>query len=618
MLFLSKIRLFIDKYSKQLLWLLIIAYGLFFGYLSLLKLDYFIYNNFDLSIFNQVFYNTLNGNWLEMTINLHTYLADHFTPIIFLLLPIYALKIGPENLLIIQSFSLALAAWPLYLITHKVSRNNLLALSVAIFWLLNPFVHYANIYEFHLLTLAPFFFFWCFYFYQENKFKPFIVLFAIALLIREDVSLFLLGFSILAFLDKKDWRWKYLVPIISLIYFFVALRIIDYFSPDGAYKFLAYYGWLGGSDVLSIAWSFVSHPIRVLLHVFSWQNISSALIVLWPFLFLPLLKSKYLLLSLVSFSATLLTATSFASIIFYTHYSLFILPSIFICFIFSLHSLKFSKHKSFIYLLLATTVIYLAIFLSPIKSLLTYPFDKQGLDYRQEVLEQIGDQATIAASTSFLPDLSSRETVYPVSYSYFGGGQFLIEDFDLPLVDYILIDYKNFFVDMAATNATFFSTERKVMMNSRWGDKLQKYSLIWAKNDILLFQNKEQVAEGLFLTEVLSEQEEQFKDNYNLIFDSYFDNQNNILELKLNSNLLSDKHLIRFYRDDYYFDLPLAYSLFSAESDVIDKTIMVKYYLSSDVKSYQVFTWQAENILGLVGEALSDFKLQSIIDQTSL
>ena len=619
MFFLAKIRLFIQKHSKALLWLFILLYGLFLAYLSIIKLHYFLYNNFDLSIFSQVFFNTLNGHWFDMTINLHNYLADHSTPIIILLLPIYALKPSPDILLVIQSFVLALAAWPLYLIAYRVSVSRLLALGVSLAWLLNPFVHYANLFEFHLLTILPFLFFWLFYFYQQNKFKIFLLFFILALLVREDISLLLLGFSLLAFLDKKNWQWKYLITIISLLYFFIAIKIIGTFSLNGSYKFFAYYNWLGGHDIITIFWSFISHPIKVLLHIFSLQNTTSILIVLWPFLFLPILKPKYLLLSAISFLATLLTVTSFDPIIFYTHYSLFILPSIFISFIFSLQHLKNYKYKNFIFLLLMVTIIYLAIFLSPVKNLLTYSPDKQGVAYRQEVLEQIGDQATIAASASFLADLSNREIVYPISYSYFGGGQFLIEDFDLPLVDYILIDYKNFFVDIEATNASFFSNQIKETMNDKWRKRLSSYVLIWAKDDILLFKNKDQVQGSLTFVDILEKERSAVNENEKLILDSKFTSKDNSLALKINYDLLRENYLIRFYGENgYYFDLPLVYSLFSEKTKLKNKMINVKYYLNSDIKNYQIFLWQADNLLGPVGEAISDFKLESITDKIYL
>ena len=135
----------IKKHSNKILWVSIIIYILLFSFLSLKKYYAFGYNAFDLAIFNQVFFNTAEGRWFDMTINLNSYLADHFTPIIFLLLPIYKLIPRPETLLILQTVILALSAWPLYKISEYISKDSLISLVVAILWLVNPFIHNVNI-----------------------------------------------------------------------------------------------------------------------------------------------------------------------------------------------------------------------------------------------------------------------------------------------------------------------------------------------------------------------------------------------------------------------------------------------------------------------------------------
>jgi len=77
------------NHSASWLWLAILIYVILFTFLSLKKLDNYLYNLLDLAIFNQVFFNTLQGHWFDLTVNVNNYLADHFSPIIFLLLPFW-------------------------------------------------------------------------------------------------------------------------------------------------------------------------------------------------------------------------------------------------------------------------------------------------------------------------------------------------------------------------------------------------------------------------------------------------------------------------------------------------------------------------------------------------
>ena len=313
------------KHSNKILWISIFIYILLFSFLSLKKYYAFGYNAFDLAIFNQVFFNTLDGRWFEMTINLNSYLADHFTPIIILLLPVYKLWPRAETLLILQSIVLGLSAWPLYKISRHVKKNSLFALSIALLWLVNPFVHNANVFEFHLLPLAVFFIFWTFYFYQKDSYKLFILFLVLSLLVREDIALILVGFFPLAFFEKRNLKWKIISIILPVVYFLFSISLVSSFS-GGAYKFVIYYSWLT---------NIFSQPISVLAKIFSLSNIFNFSFVFLPLLFIPFLRARYLFLSLLPLLQFVLSSTGFYSVIYNSHYILLLLPGIFISFIFA-------------------------------------------------------------------------------------------------------------------------------------------------------------------------------------------------------------------------------------------------------------------------------------------
>ena len=192
-----------DLIKTKTVWILALAIAIYIVGISILllkKYNGFGYNFFDLSIFNQVFFNTLHGRWFDLSINLNNYLADHFSPVIILFLPIYAIYAQPQTLLIIQTVFIGLSAWPLYLIAKAVIRDRAMSLFVACWWLMSPFVHNANFFEFHFLSIAVFFVFWTFYFYYKNNFKLFVLFTILSLFCREDIALILLGFFALSLL----------------------------------------------------------------------------------------------------------------------------------------------------------------------------------------------------------------------------------------------------------------------------------------------------------------------------------------------------------------------------------------------------------------------------------
>ena len=606
--FLLKLKKFLEKHSFLFLVIAVIIYIISFSFLTLKKLDYFAYNNFDLAIFNQVFFNTIHGRWLEMTVNLNNYIADHFTPFIIFLLPFYALKPGPETLLVMQSFILAISALPLYFISHRVTKNKILSLGIALAWLLNPFIHQVNFTEVHLEVVMASLFFIIFYFYYLDKFGYFLLFFILTLLVREDMALFLLGFPLLALFEKRNWRWTFLPILLSISYFLFAVKVIDIFSVHKQYKFFIYYGWLGGSDAFSIAWSFVSHPWQVLRHIFKLENITSVLVVLWPMLFLPLYKSKYLLLSAVPFVLTLLTGSGFSSLVYHTHYILFVLPGIFIAFIFALADLQQHKYYQYIIILLSVTVIYLAIFLGPVKNFLAHQFDTKIIDYKRQLVNQIPPEAKVAVSSDFLPALSSRQYVYPLNYAFFGYSQFLLEPFVLPQVDYLFIDFEDFMIDVVAKEGKSFLTEHKEVMNENWHKTLSDYDLISVEKNIFFFKKKTEGQQNLFLSEVVDFSKTD--NNKDLLLGHNFFAKDNVLEIFVDTNLFVENALIRFYSKDSYFDFPLDYAMFSKKFLEPDKAIKLHYYLPADVESFEIFSWTGENMVSLINNAVPVFQLE--------
>jgi len=142
--------------------LLYIAAFFFFSYW---KYQHFLYNGIDLAIFNQVFWNASEGRWYASSLQGHSYLGDHWSLFIPLLIPVYALAANfltpvhhPLILLLLQTIVLALGAFPVYAIARffltSLPYGKFLSLAASLVYLCNPIVQNANLFEFHMLTVA--------------------------------------------------------------------------------------------------------------------------------------------------------------------------------------------------------------------------------------------------------------------------------------------------------------------------------------------------------------------------------------------------------------------------------------------------------------------------------
>ncbi|PLX24715.1 hypothetical protein C0580_04350 [Candidatus Parcubacteria bacterium] len=611
---LEKIWQKILKNDKKILVLLIFVYIVFFFLLSLKKYYNFDYNLLDLSIFNQVFFNTLHGNWFVDTVNIDIYLADHFAPIIFLLLPFYSLWQSAEFLLLLQSIVLGLAAWPLYLIAKSVSKDKAIALGIVLMWLFSPFVHTTNLLEFHLLPIAALFIFWTFYFYKQKKFNLFILFFILSLLVREDISFIMIAFAAFSFWDKRSLKWKLSTLLLPILYFALAYNIIAHFAPTGANKFLIYYSWLGGNTPLAIIFNWFKDPLQVFLHIFTWKNLLAIVVLLLPSLFLSLLRPKYLLLLLLPVLQILMTSKGLDFSSYSSHYVMLFSPAIFISVIFALHKIKNQEkfwasktiynNKGVAQIILGVTVVYFAIFLSPAKDVLFYQPNENLINIKKDFISIIEDKNRITAEASFLPHLSNRPVSYPLFYSYFAKNQFAARDFDMPEVDYILVDYSQFLGIVAEGHTTGYLQPYIEDIPKNWRRTLEdNYVLIKAKNNIYLWQNKSQASSEilpLYQTQSKSEVE---SDSMLLAWER----SDNGLRLDLQkTDQEHDEFLIRFYQGDEYFDVPLDYGIFPMYEWSDSDLLRFYYYPDESVDSFQIFSWYGSNKLGLIKELVVD------------
>ncbi|MBS7621118.1 DUF2079 domain-containing protein, partial [Candidatus Bathyarchaeota archaeon] len=169
----------------------IITYGVAFSYLTLLKHYNFYSFAADLGVFNQALYTTLFDKkifyytpelWLNPT---GCYFAVHFSPILFLILPFYAIHPSPETLLVFQAFLLAGAAAPLYLMAKKMLKNEKFSLALVLVYLLYPPLHGANWFDFHQQAFIPIMLFTVYYFYLKQSWKLYVITSLLALTIQE-------------------------------------------------------------------------------------------------------------------------------------------------------------------------------------------------------------------------------------------------------------------------------------------------------------------------------------------------------------------------------------------------------------------------------------------------
>ncbi len=583
---------FISKNADKLLLGIITLYTLFFSAISIWKYNNFLYNGLDLAIFNQVFFNITNGNLFGLTIHPHSYLGDHFAPLILLLATLYSIFNSAKFLLILQSLILALSVLPFYLIAKNIFKGNKpLALILSIIFLLNPILWNINLFDFHILPFAIFFLLFAFYFYQQKKIAFFAVSLLLALSVREDVSLVVFMFGFLPFLKIKNWKnihktiktnlkWIIFPIVISLFWFFAAIKIGSHFNPDSSYKFLIYYQWIGASEnLMELIFNILKHPLKIIIHLFTLGNIGMIFALSLPFAFLIFFSKKYLLLAVGPFVQIILGAPGGGNFIFQSHYASLFIPALAISFLYGLKNFfKFRKIKineyknsdklngenalfkviikdrAILLIFFAAAILYANLFLGPAIGIIKIDSDsiKNKKYAYQQMINKIPLNASVVSTYNFLPNLSNRKKIYSLHYVFLGKKQFSNQDYTLPNnIDYYLINFSDIITyQLQMENSELYGSQYKTGDN-RLRKYLKNCGIVEIVGDTALF--KKDYQSDKHLIKILNKKNFTLNDKFiskqinldnKILFLGYQQNEQKIFN---NFTLLGDHPLVWHY-----------------------------------------------------------------------
>ena len=169
-----------DKYGFSILIISIIFSILFTAY-SFLQFDLLNMSAWDLGVYTQSLYSGIHGHLFYTTLLPGSYLSEHFSPILFLLVIPYYIYPHAYTLLIIQGFAIGLSAYVLYRLsleilnridhgkTSKHIDSRAISFIIALAFLLSPLTESPVFFDFHLMIFLPLFFFLALYFFVRKN-----------------------------------------------------------------------------------------------------------------------------------------------------------------------------------------------------------------------------------------------------------------------------------------------------------------------------------------------------------------------------------------------------------------------------------------------------------------
>lgn len=380
-------------------------------------------NAYDLSIFDYMMSYTLKGTFMPEPFHGYwgTHFAIHFTPILFLLVPLYLFFQGPLFLIYIQVIAGALAALALYFIAKDMFPTKFLPSLIGMTFLIyRPFLN-GLMYDFHPEMFFPLFLFSGYYFLAiKRKHCFFFVCITLALLVKEDISIFILFFGIfLFFMTRDDRRTGLITAGIALSYFIVVMEfIIPHFRTQlgmsGKFEFLSLWGG-PGSGVLETLKNLIFKSPSIIANL-PYKNVGFNLFNIFaPLLFVPFL-SPFILLAVPPIAILALSKSPIMHG-FGLHYAANILPFLFLAFLLGLkrfERLIAKREKPQKFLLFLVACIFLINLVNTKWELLKFSRYSALKDYKtvKRYISCIPREASVASQSALIPHIPKRKRIY--------------------------------------------------------------------------------------------------------------------------------------------------------------------------------------------------------------
>lgn len=420
--------------------LFIAIYTIAFSSITIVRHNTYSSNAWDLGIFDQSLWSTLNyGRLLWNTPELGSHFGFHFQPILFVILPVYAICQSPLTLLIIQSLVIGLGAIPVYCLA-KDELGKFAGTFFAMLYLLYPALHGVNWFEFHPEAFMPILLLLCFYYFKRGQWTVYFPFLFLALMCKETVSVVVVSLG-LYFLclrrktimkllrreksDRKNTS-EVIIAIITIflgvLWFIVALTVISHFNPQG-YVFIDAYSRFG-EDFPSIIFNILRNPIYALEVAFTPLNEKLAFLVALfaPLAFLSFLDGPSISISF-PYLATLLLSSKTSQYQIGYQYPAPLIPFIFVSAIYGVKYLvrrknavnyNFVRKPLFLMVLCSSILLCSQVFYVWMPSMRglapMMPLHQEALNLG---ISMIPPYASVSTQDNIFPHVSHRLNAYP-------------------------------------------------------------------------------------------------------------------------------------------------------------------------------------------------------------
>jgi uncharacterized membrane protein len=319
----------------------------FFSFYGYVRHTNYLTSIIDLGVFDQAVWGFLNGAPFLNTIlfdAMANWLGVHFSLILVLFVPFYAIHPTALWLVFAQAIALPLTAIPLFYLAKGIFKSELIACLWAIIYMCNPFILNAASWDFHAVTLAVPLIALGLYALVNKNFRLLLVSCLFILLCKEHFGLLVIGFGLLWAIRHREIKPAVFLVLLGVTCFALIVGILmPMLSSTGQLVMLSTeevqlnrYGWLGNSAG-EVFLRILSNPIDIIETILvSMQGWTYLIALALPFMLFSFIEFWLLLPGLADLAVNLLSANPMPRSV-YAYHSATLVPIFMVSAMYGLH-----------------------------------------------------------------------------------------------------------------------------------------------------------------------------------------------------------------------------------------------------------------------------------------
>lgn len=390
----------------------------YIGAASIIKYNNYNVYGYDHGIFAQMFHNMKETGQMVTTYErneLMSHFKVHFSPIFYLLLPLYMIFPSSQALLIINGFIIISGIVPLMFLCKRFKLSNISTLLFCVCYAIYPTFTGNGFWGLHENAFLAPLILWLFYFSEKDCTIGAVIFAVLLLCVKEDAAMYLAIIALYYIFSGKSLARNFILLALSLLCFGVVTMLMQKYGL-GVMSDSRFGNYIGkDGSLFTLIRSVIENPAFTLSQVFTQEKLLFLLQMFAPLCFLPLMGKKpaRLILLIPMLLINLMTRYSYGYDIYF-QYTLGSAAILFYLSVAAYSEMGEQRKKTLICATLCSTVMACSTYLSP--GYLGRTDDvKQRNEEIAQALSVIPENASVAATDSPAGNLTERDEIYYIS-----------------------------------------------------------------------------------------------------------------------------------------------------------------------------------------------------------